>query len=75
MWGQLEADAFSTFGLIDGVKGGIYDLAATIGVPVVGPLDVYFTTRLVGGGATVEDRNFENWANFLSFSLGVRVAL
>ena len=75
VWGQLEADAFSTFGLIDGVSGGIYDVALTLGVPLSRPLDVLFVTRLVGGGATVRDREIDNWANFFSVALGARVKL
>jgi len=75
VWGQLEADAFSTFGLIDAVDGGIYDVALTLGVRLARPLDVLFTTRLVGGGAKVEDKDIENWANFFSLALGVRVKL
>ena len=75
VWGQLEADAFSTFGLIDGVDGGIYDVGLTLGVPVARPLDLLFTTRLVGGGAKVEDKDIDNWANFFSLALGARVKL
>jgi len=75
VWGQLEADAFSTFGLVDGVSGGIYDVALTLGVPVAPPLDVMFTARLLGGGAKVDDRDIDNWANFVSLSLGARVQL
>jgi len=37
----------------------IYDLAATIRAPVMVPLNMYFPTRLVGGGATVEGRDLK----------------
>jgi hypothetical protein len=70
-----NADGFSTFGLIDGVSGGIYDVALTMGQPVGRGVDVTLGGRLVGGGAEVEDQAIDNWANFVSFTAGLRVAL
>lgn len=71
----LDLLAFSTFGLFGDVSGGIYDVAATWAVPVVDGADVIFRARLLGGGATVPDRNIENWGNFVSVATGLRVAL
>lgn len=72
-WALLDVDAFSTFGIFDRFSGGIYDLGLTLGVPVADAIDLTFTARLLGGGATVEERDFENWANFFSASVGARV--
>lgn len=74
-WAALEADGQSTFGLLDGVSGGIYDVALTAGLPVHRNVDVTATLRLLGGGATVADQQIDNWANFASAALGLRVAL
>jgi len=72
-WALLDVDAFSTFGIFDRFSGGIYDLGLTFGVPIADAIDLTFTARLLGGGATVERRDFENWANFFSASIGARV--
>ena len=74
-WASLEADAFSTFGLVPGVRGAIYDVQLAAGHPVANGIDVVFGARLLGGGAKVEDRNIYNWANFTAFTAGVRVSL
>ena len=74
-WGALEADGFSTFGLIDGVSGGIYDAQLMIGQPVGRGIDLVLGARLLGGGADVDDQQIDNWANFVVFSAGVRIAL
>jgi hypothetical protein len=74
-WGALETDAFSTFGLLDGVSGGIYDLGLMVGQPIGRGVELVLVARLLGGGAEVEDKNIDNWANFVSFSAGVRIAL
>lgn len=75
LWGALDMDGFSTFGLVDGVSGGIYDVALTVGQPIGRGVDVTLGARLVGGGADVEDQAIDNWANFVSFTAGVRVEL
>jgi hypothetical protein len=75
LWGALDMDGFSTFGLVDGVSGGIYDVALTMGQPVGRGVDITLGARLVGGGAEVEDQAIDNWANFVSFTAGLRVAL
>lgn len=74
-WAMLEADALSTFGLIDGVSGGIYDVGLAVGYPVRRGLDLLLMARLLGGGATVESQDIDNWANFVAFTAGARVAL
>ncbi|MBL9018920.1 MAG: hypothetical protein JNL83_32330 [Myxococcales bacterium] len=74
-WAALEADALSTFGLIDGVSGGIYDLGLAVGHPIGRGVDLMLVTRLLGGGATVESQNIDNWANFISFTAGARISL
>lgn len=74
-WGALEADGFSTFGLIDGVSGGIYDVQLMVGQHVGRGIDLVLGARLLGGGAEVRDQNIDNWANFVVFSAGIRIAL
>ena len=73
MYGMLDADALSTFGLVGDTEGGIYDVALTLGVSLTDPLDLFVRVRGIGGGATVPDREIENWAHFLAFTVGVRV--
>lgn len=34
LWAALEADGLSTFGLVSGTKGGIYDVQLTLGAPL-----------------------------------------
>jgi hypothetical protein len=74
-WAGVEADAFSTFGLVPGVKGGIYDVELLVGHPVGRGVDLTLGARLLGGGADVESRDIYNWANFVAFSAGVRISL
>ncbi len=74
-WAALEADAFSTFGLVPGVRGAIYDVQLAAGYPVAKGVDVVFGARLLGGGAKVEKRDIYNWANFVALTAGVRVSL
>jgi len=74
-WAALEADALSTFGLVGNVKGAIYDVALSVGTEVRPGVDVYLTTRLLGGGADVPDKAIYNWANFVSATAGIRVTL
>jgi len=71
----VDADAFSTFGLLGEVRGAIYDLALTFAVPVAKGADLTFRGRLLGGGAEVPDKEIDNWANFVAFTLGARVSL
>lgn len=74
-WARLDADAISSFGLIGDTSGGLYDVALVLGLPIVNRLDLTFTARLYGGGATVPDQNFENWASFVSATAGLRFTL
>lgn len=74
-WGALEADGFSTFGLLDGVSGGIYDVQLVAGYPIGRGIDLTLGARLLGGGADVRDQAIENWANFIAFTAGARVQL
>lgn len=74
-WGGLEADGFSTFGLVSGVRGAIYDVQLSAGHSVARGVDVVFGARLLGGGADVESRDIYNWANFVSLTIGVRLSL
>lgn len=74
-WGAIEADGFSTFGLIDGVSGGIYDAQLSIGQPIGHGIDVVLGVRLLGGGAAVRDQAIDNWANFVIATAGFRIAL
>ncbi len=68
----LDGDALSTFGLVGDTEGGIYDVALTLGLPVTAKLDLLLRARGLGGGATVPARQLENWAHFLSFTVGLR---
>jgi hypothetical protein len=74
-WAALEADGFSTFGLLSNVKGAIYDTQLMVGVPVVRGIDLFLGARLLGGGAEVQSKQIYNWANFISFTAGVRIGL
>ncbi|MEP6861220.1 MAG: hypothetical protein ABJE66_11390 [Deltaproteobacteria bacterium] len=75
LWSALEVDAFSTFGLVGGVKGAIYDAQLAVGHPIGRGIDLFLGARLVGGGADVESKQIYNWANFLSFTAGARIEL
>jgi hypothetical protein len=75
LWAALEADGFSTFGLIGDVKGAIYDVQLMVGHPVGRGIDLFLGARLLGGGADVESKQIYNWGNFLSFTAGARIAL
>jgi hypothetical protein len=75
LWAALEADGSSTFGLLDGTTGGLYDVQLTLGHPIGRGVELFLGARLLGGGADVEDQNIDNWANYLSFTAGARVAL
>ncbi len=75
VWAALDADGFSTFGLVPGVRGAIYDTQLMVGHPVARGVDLLLGARLVGGGAEVESRDLENWANFVSLTAGARVTL
>ena len=75
LWALLDADGFSTFGLVDGVSGGIYDVALTAGQPIGRGVSITLNARLVGGGADVESQQIYNWANFVSFTAGLRIEL
>jgi hypothetical protein len=74
-WGQLEADALSTFGLVGDTSGAIYDVALSAGRTVRRGVDAYVTLRLLGGGAEVPSQAIDNWGNYLSASAGLRVEL
>ncbi|MCX5745095.1 MAG: hypothetical protein NT062_21625 [Proteobacteria bacterium] len=74
-WAGLEADGFSTFGLVSGVRGAIYDVQLMFGHPVGRGIDVVLGARLLGGGADVASKDIYNWANFVAFTAGVRVSL
>ena len=71
---MLDALAFSTFGLF-GVTGGIYDVALTFATPITEGAHLTFRARTIGGGADVPDKQISNWASFVSFDLGLRLAL
>ena len=77
VWAGLEADALSTFGLMGNTTGGIYDLALTLGLPLVDRRDVnvYARLRLLGGGADVKRRDIYNWGNFGFALVGVQADL
>ena len=75
LYGELEADALSTFGLLGDTEGAIYDVALTAGVPLNRAIEAVLCLRLVGGGADVPDRAIYNWANFGSATAGLRITL
>ena len=75
LWAALEADGFSTFGLVSNVKGAIYDTQLMLGYDVGRGVDLFLGARLLGGGADVASKDIYNWANFLSFTAGARIAL
>lgn len=74
-WSALDADGFSTFGLVPGVRGAIYDVQLVAGHPVAKGIDVVFGVRLLGGGAAVESQDIYNWANFVAVTVGARVSI
>lgn len=74
-WAALEADGLSTFGLVSGTKGALYDAQLTVGHPIGRGVELFLGARLLGGGADVASKQIYNWANFLSFTAGARVAL
>ena len=74
-WAMLEVDASSTFGLVGDTSGGLYDVALACGYPVRRDVDVYANLRLLGGGAEVPAQAIDNWANFVSAAIGVRLTL
>ncbi len=74
-WAALEFDGLSTFGLLSNVRGGIYDAQLMAGYPVARSVDLFVGARLLGGGADVKSKDIYNWANFVAFTLGVRVSL
>ncbi len=71
----LDADGLSTFGLVGDTRGALYDTALGLGVPVTSALDGFVRVRGYGGGAEVPDRAIENWAHFLSVTVGARADL
>lgn len=73
LYAQADVDFFNTFGL--GFKGGIHDVALTLGVPLIPGFDLLLRVRLVGGGAEVPSRNIYNWGNFGFAFLGFRADL
>jgi hypothetical protein len=73
LYAQADVDFFNTFGI--GLKGGIHDVALTLGVPVIPGIDVLLRLRLVGGGADVPKRDIYNWGNFGFALVGLRVDL
>jgi hypothetical protein len=74
-WAAIDADALSTFGLLGETTGGIYDLALILGIPAHRRLHLTFTARLYGGGAEVPDQQLRNWANFVSATAGLVLAI
>ena len=75
VWAALEADGFSTFGLVSGVRGAIYDAQLMLGAPVGRGIEFVLGARLLGGGADVASRDLYNWANFLQVTAGARITL
>ncbi|MDP2273161.1 MAG: hypothetical protein Q8N23_31470 [Archangium sp.] len=73
LYAQADVDFFNTFGI--GLRGGIHDVALTLGVPVIPGLDLLLRLRLVGGGADVPTRDIYNWGNFGFALVGLRVDL
>lgn len=74
-WAMVDADGFSTFGLIGSVRGAIYDVQLAIGHPVARGVDLFLGARLYGGGAKVPSREIDNWGNYLLFTAGARITL
>lgn len=74
-WARLEADGLSTFGLVGDTSGALYDVAVTGGFAVRRDVDIFGTVRLLGGGAEVPAQAIDNWGNFVSAALGVRIRL
>ncbi len=74
IWMMAEADAFSTFGLLgDSVRGAIYDLRLSLGLPVSRVCDLVFSGRLLGGGAKVKSRDIDNWGNYGSLTVSLQM--
>lgn len=74
-WAMLEADGLSTFGLVGDTSGGLYDVALIGGYAIHPDLSIYGNVRLLGGGANVPAQQIDNWGNYVSASLGLRLQL
>jgi hypothetical protein len=70
-----EADGMGTLGIGGSVKGGIFDTALTLGIPVRQGLDVTLRARYLTGGAEVPRREIYNWGQFVALTAGFRVDL
>lgn len=75
VYALFDADGLSTFGLVGDTRGGLYDAALSLGIPVANSLDGVLRVRGYGGGAEVPDQAIENWAHFLSFTVAARADL
>jgi hypothetical protein len=75
LYGALEADGLSTFGLVSGADGGILDAALSLGAPLSQEAELFFRLRVVGGGARVPRRDLENWAWLGTANIGLRADL
>lgn len=73
LYAMADVDFFNTFGL--GLKGGIHDIALTLGVPLLAGADFFLRLRLIGGGADVPNREIYNWGNFGGAFAGLRLDL
>lgn len=74
-WAMVEADGLSTFGLVGATSGGLYDVAVIGGYAIRPDISFYGNLRLLGGGAEVPAQQIDNWGNYVSASLGLRVEL
>ena len=74
-WAMFDGDGFSTFGLVPGVRGAIYDVQLATGYPVARGIDAVLGGRLLGGGADVKSQDIYNWGNFVSVTVGLRIGL
>lgn len=72
LWAALEADGISSFGVFEDFSGALYDVSLSAGTPVRRGIDVFLRLRWLGGGARVESRHLDNWANLFFATAGFR---
>lgn len=66
----LDLDALGAAG-VPQFQGGIVDGAASLHLPVTRDLETFLRIRYLSGGATVPDRNIQNWGQYLTLATGL----
>ena len=66
----LDLDALGAAG-IPQFQGGIVDGALSVHLPITTELETFLRVRYLSGGATVVDRNIQNWGQYLTLATGL----